>query len=92
MKPGVSAKIPVAKLSSNHRPSVRGDISRSLFYFSVRYDAPIEEDEENMLRRWHVDDPVDERERKRAAVIEQEQGNSNPFILDSSTVGRISDF
>ena len=38
------------------------------------------------------DDPVDDTERARAAVIEEYQGNSNPFIIDETIVQRISDF
>ena len=73
-------------------PAVRGDISRSLFYFSVRYEKPIPDSEEQILRRWHEVDPVDAMERKRAAIIEEFQGNSNPFIIDETTVNRIEDF
>ena len=73
-------------------PSVRGDISRSLFYFSVRYDQPIPDTEELTLRRWHNNDPVDQRELRRASIIEESQGNSNPFIIDRTTVDRIKNF
>ena len=72
--------------------SHRGDISRSMFYFAVRYDKAIKENEEEVLRRWHKDDPVDERERQRADFIQQEQGNRNPFIDDPEIVDRIEDF
>ncbi len=73
-------------------PSVRGDVSRSIFYYSVRYEAPIHDDEEAVLRTWAAADPVDDTERARAAVIEEYQGNSNPFIIDETIVQRISDF
>jgi endonuclease I len=73
-------------------PSVRGDISRSLFYFSVRYGQPIPDTEELTLRRWHNGDPVDQRELRRASIIEEFQGNSNPFIIDQTTVDRIENF
>ena len=72
--------------------SIRGDVSRSLFYFSVRYDMPINDKEESVLRTWASADPVDDVERARAAVIEEHQGNSNPFIIDETIVQRISDF
>lgn len=71
---------------------VRGDISRSMFYFSVRYDMPIDSRQEQVLRRWHDGDPVDDRERRRALVVTEYQGNSNPFIEDPRTVERIDDF
>lgn len=73
-------------------PEHRGDISRSMFYFSVRYDKPIEADEEAVLRRWHREDPVDDRERARADQIQREQGNRNPFVDDPGVVDRIEDF
>ncbi len=72
--------------------TVRGDVSRSMFYFSIRYETPIDDSQEVVLRKWNKEDPVDENERRRARVIEEEQGNSNPFILDSTIVDRIDDF
>ena len=33
-----------------------------------------------MYQRWNRDDPVDDEERRRNNVIEQVQGNRNPFI------------
>lgn len=73
-------------------PTVRGDVSRSLFYFSIRYEAPIDDSQELILRKWDEEDPVDDIERRRAEVIEEEQGNRNPFIIDSTIVDRIEDF
>jgi deoxyribonuclease-1 len=73
-------------------PTVRGDVSRSLFYFSIRYEAPIDDSQELILRKWDEEDPVDDIERRRADVIEDEQGNRNPFIIDSTIVDRIEDF
>ncbi len=72
--------------------TVRGDVSRSLFYFSIRYETSIDDAQERILRKWDEEDPVDEIERRRAGVIEEEQGNSNPFIIDSTIVDRIEDF
>jgi len=73
-------------------PEHQGDISRSMFYFAVRYERSIDEDQETVLRTWHERDPVDARERARADLIEQEQGNRNPFIDDPGAVHRIDDF
>ena len=33
-----------------------------------------------LLKKWHVQDPVSEKETKRNDVIEQKQGNRNPFV------------
>ena len=63
-----------------------------MFYFSIRYEKPIDDDEEEDLRRWHDEDPVDQVERRRAAAATEAQGNANPFIADPLLVGRITDF
>jgi len=73
-------------------PGVRGDVARAMFYFSIRYEKSIDDDEEEDLRRWHADDPVDEAERRRAAAATEAQGNANPFIDDPMLVSRIPDF
>jgi len=73
-------------------PVHQGDISRSMFYFAVRYDRSIDEDQETVLRTWHERDPVDASERARADLIERAQGNRNPFIDDPGAVNRIDDF
>ena len=71
---------------------LRGDISRSMFYFSVRYREEIDPRQETILRSWHRIDPVDERERIRADKIESFQGNRNPFVDNPGSVDRINDF
>ena len=73
--------------------NVRGDIARTLFYMTLRYDGS-ETNTENLnfgdanspaqlatLIAWHRSDPVDEFEANRNMIIcEQFQGNRNPFI------------
>lgn len=58
----------------------KGNVARSLFYFSVRYKISIPKNEEEVLRRWNDLDPVDEEEIAKNDRIEQVQGNRNPFI------------
>ena len=70
----------------------RGDIARSLFYFSTRYNLNIVEQEEIALRNWHEEDPVDEEERQRHELISEIQDNRNPFIDYPQLVERIEDF
>jgi hypothetical protein len=48
--------------------------------------------EENILRQWHLDDPVDDLERRRNNRIEGYQRNRNPFVDWPLLVGRVADF
>lgn len=71
----------------------KGDLARGYFYFCIRYkDENLNDDYEKMLRKWHKEDPVDEKEFNRNSRIEDVQGNRNPFIDEPSLVDKISDF
>jgi endonuclease I len=70
----------------------RGNVARSIFYFSVRYNKAINPVEEYYLRKWHQEDPVNEAERSRHEMIYQAQGTRNPFIDMPELVERIQDF
>jgi endonuclease I len=70
----------------------KGNVARALFYFSVRYKLKISRLEEEYLRRWHSQDPVDAQEMRRNDIIHQVQGNRNPFIDYPALVGKISNF
>lgn len=70
----------------------RGNVARSIFYFSVRYNINIDPMQEETLRRWNKDDPVDEEEMHRNDLIEQAQGNRNVFVDFPETVDQIKDF
>ncbi|MFJ5769596.1 endonuclease I family protein [Psychrobacillus sp. NPDC093180] len=75
---------------------VKGDVARILFYMATRYEQGDKVDLElnekvnngsnpyhgklSVLLQWHKQDPVDEFERNRNNVIENWQGNRNPFI------------
>lgn len=72
--------------------SHRGNVARALFYFSVRYKMALDAREEAVMRKWHMDDPVDEMERFRNDEIEKAQGNRNPFIDHPEYVDQIQDF
>ncbi len=74
------------------RESIRGDIARSYFYMSHQYGMAIPDDYEGMLREWHLSDPADEWERDRNSLIEDVQGNRNPFIDYPEMVERVWDF
>ncbi|HAG91358.1 MAG TPA: hypothetical protein DCL41_05775 [Bdellovibrionales bacterium] len=70
----------------------RGNVARALFYFSVRYKLSISKIEEESLRRWHREDPVDDADRVRHEEIFKVQKDRNPFIDHPELVDMISDF
>jgi hypothetical protein len=70
----------------------RGNVARALFYFSIRYRLAIQPDEEATLRKWNMDDPVDDFDRYRNDEIEKAQGNRNPFVDNSALADQIADF
>lgn len=74
------------------RPQQRGNTARAMFYFAVRYGYDITGKQEQVLRQWHKEDPVDEYERKRCDRIENYQHNRNPFVDHPEFVDMIEDF
>jgi endonuclease I len=74
------------------RSKYRGNIARARFYFSTRYGKLISGNEEEVLRRWHKEDPVDANEKARNDRVEEVQGNRNPFIDHPELVEYIADF
>ena len=74
------------------RDDHKGDVARALFYFSVRYNLPIDEKQEQTFREWVELDPVSEKEIRRNAGIESAQKNRNPFIDRPDFISKIPDF
>lgn len=74
------------------RPEQRGNTARAIFYFSVRYNMRIDRNEEEALRQWNKEDPVDAKEMARNDRIENFQHNRNPFVDCPEFIDRISDF
>lgn len=70
----------------------KGNVARALFYFSVRYKIAISKNEEDVLRRWNDLDPVDQEEMDQNNIIEEVQGNRNPFIDFQGLANDISNF
>ncbi len=70
----------------------KGNVARSMFYFSVRYSKRIDFEQEYFFRKWMTQDPVDEKERVRAAKIAEYQDVANPFISYPSLIDLIQDF
>jgi len=88
------------------RDEVKGDLARGLLYMSIRYrnedegwpgseatvGALFEPWAEEVLRAWHLMDPVDDREIARNEAVFAIQGNRNPLIDHPEWVCRIEDF
>lgn len=70
----------------------KGNVARAIFYFSIRYDMPIDPVQEMFLKVWHLADPVDEMEELRHDKIVSIQRNRNPFIDEPRLVMKVSDF
>lgn len=72
--------------------SQKGNTARAIFYFATRYQMKVDRTEEVTLRKWHTLDPVDAEEFSQNVVIDQLQGNRNPFIDFPDLVDRINHF
>ncbi len=77
------------------REDHKGNVARAMFYFYTMYKDQADGDDPNFfamqkytLWRWNRQDTVDARERRRSSLIAAIQGNENPFVLDTSLVGR----
>ncbi len=81
---GVIPEDPTAK--------ARGNIARAYFYISFLYRIHIQDKLEEKLRAWHFEDLPEKIEKTRNSLIEQVQGNRNPFIDHPEIVERIIDF
>ncbi len=74
------------------RDEHKGNVARAMFYFSIRYEMPLDSDQEEVLRQWHTFDPVDQRELDRNVLIKHFQGNLNPFIERPELVEQVLNF
>lgn len=70
----------------------KGDVARSLFYFSVRYNIAIDEKQEEFLRQWHQEDPVDAWELTRNNEVFDFQRTRNPFVDHPALADLINNF
>jgi endonuclease I len=70
----------------------KGNVARSLFYFSIRYGLRISPEEEAYLKMWNKQDPVDQEEMIRNNEIYKTQGSRNPFVDHPELADRIQDF
>ncbi|MGE0763092.1 MAG: endonuclease [Bdellovibrionales bacterium] len=72
--------------------NIRGDVARAVFYFAVRYQMPIDPEQEEATRRWNRQDPVDQPERERHQLKFEWTEVRNPFIDHPEWVDLIQDF
>jgi deoxyribonuclease I len=72
--------------------AIKGNVARALFYFSIRYQKPIDPEQEVTLREWHSLDPVNREEISRNEKVFQIQKVRNPFIDNADWVDLITDF
>lgn len=70
----------------------KGHVARALFYFALRYDLHIDQEEEAILKKWNRENPVDEDEARRNNEIFKAQGNRNPFVDYPELADKIADF
>ena len=87
------------------RNAVKGDVARTMFYMTLRYEGDAGEPDLRLVDRtgtsgatfgklctlmqWHALDAVSEEEQHRNGVIQAVQGNRNPFIDRPEWVGAI---
>jgi deoxyribonuclease-1 len=93
-------KCPIAQLGQNAKGDIvfeapahhRGNVARAIFYFATRYQMKINLAEEQDLRRWNDEDPVDADEARHNDEIFALQGNRNPYIDFSDLLSKIHHF
>lgn len=69
----------------------KGNVARSLFYFSITYGNPTDflNEFESTMKQWYYKDPVDDKERRRNDSIYSFQKNRNPFIDHPEIIDRL---
>ena len=72
------------------RPIARGNIARSIFYMHTQYGVPVEKKMLDELKRWNRLDPPSNQEMLRNNLIEEIQGNRNPYVDNPTMVEQIS--
>ena len=89
----------IDEYSENHstyfepREDRKGDIARTIFYFYTMYsdvaDADFFQDQKDILKTWHGQDPANEEEITRTwRIADYQENKPNPFILDETLVER----
>lgn len=61
-------------------PAVRGEIARAMLYLAHQYGLSLHKKTEKLMKTWDRQDPPSQEEKRRAKIIQREQGRENPFI------------
>lgn len=80
------------KITFEPKDESKGNIARSIFYFSIRYKIRIDNEYEDLYREWNDKFQVSEIEYYRNCLIEEFQGNRNPFVDHPEFINFINDF
>ena len=89
----------IDEYSENHgsyfepREDKKGDVARTIFYFKVMYSEVADENffnqQKEILKDWHLQDPSDADEIVRTwKIADYQQNKPNPFVLDESLIVR----
>ena len=62
------------------KDNIRGDIARTYFYMSEKYNVRLSKQEKKMMKAWDKSDPISQWERTKNKRVERLQGNFNKYI------------
>jgi hypothetical protein len=63
------------------RDAHKGNTSRSMLYFAMRYGFPVSSGDLQTYQAWSAADPVDDAELERTTRIAERQGVANPYVV-----------
>ena len=66
--------------------NIKGNVARTVFYMAQTYDLPLIGTDQ-VFAAWNLEDPPDDRELARNGLIEELQGNGNPFVSSRGIAG-----
>ncbi len=61
-------------------PAVRGEVARAMLYMQYQYGLTLHKKTKALMLAWDKADPPGKEEKRRAKIIQAEQGRENPFI------------
>jgi hypothetical protein len=70
----------------------RGNVARAIFYFATRYKMKVSGAQEATLKKWNREDPVDAQEIERNNMVEDVQGNRNPYVDYPELIDQVKAF